>query len=464
MTDIMDTERKSLSGAIRRLFSCESVTYEEMMALLMPLLLENIITVGITLINASMVSSSGMETLSAVTLIDTYVSMIIHMFQGVSTGAAIIVAQYHGAKRSEQMRESAVSSISIVTIFGLLLSLFSILFRGGIIRLFFGAADPNVLSIASYYMLGNCLSLPFQAFAAAQLGSMRGVGEGRNALIVVISNSVSYLIGNLIFLVILKMSVTGLILSLGISRAFMAVACIVVKRICPSHLVFHLKELLHPEFSYLKRIVKYGFPISFENLLFDGGRMIIQMIITPLGTDMIAGYNIAYNLMTFSQIPNNSITSALFVGAGMCMGAGRPDDLKEWYKRIFKANTAIYILVDMIILALNGPIISFFHVPVQMPVRILHCVMIIFAVEVTVHTAGFMTTTVLRAAGDVMMCTILSAVSMWVFRVIGAYVFGRVLGFGIEGVCIGMAMDWTFRAIVFTHRYRQNRWMGLHVI
>ncbi len=460
----MESEHKELRGVVRRLFSCESVTYEEMMALLIPLFAENIFTVGITLVNASMISSSGMETLSAVTLIDTYVSMIIHVFQGVSTGAAIIVAQYHGARRPEQMREAAVSSISIVTVFGAMLALFSILFRSGIVRLFFGAADPGVISIATYYLMGNCLSLPFQAFASAQLGAMRGVGEGRNALIVVISNSVAYLIGNMVFLVVLKMSVTGLILSLGISRMLMAAACVAVKRVCPSHLQFRLKELLRPELSYLKRIILYGFPISFENLLFDGGRMIIQMIITPLGTNMIAGYNIAYNLMTFSQIPNNSLSSAFFVGAGMCMGAGRPDDLKDWYKRIFRVNTVTYAAVDALILLFNGPIISLFHVPQEMPVRILHCILIIFAVEVTVHTAGFMTTTLLRAAGDVVYNTVFSAVSMWLFRVVGAYLFARVLGFGIEGVCIGMAMDWTFRAIVFTLRYRQGRWMGMHVI
>ena len=460
----MNTKSEGLRGFVRRLFSCESVSYEEMMALFLPLLAENIFTIGITLLNSSMVSSSGMETLSAVTLIDTYISMVIHVFQGVSTGAAIIVAQYHGAKKAERMREAAVSSISIVTIFGTLLSLLSILFRNGIVSLFFGAADPGVLSIATYYMMGNCLSLPFQAFAAAELGAMRGVGEGRNALMVVISNSVAYLIGNMVFLVILKMSVTGLILSLGISRFLMAVSCVVVKRIWPSHLRFALGELLKPDFSYLKRIVHFGFPISFENLLFDGGRMIIQMIITPLGTNMIAGYNIAYNLMTFSQILNNTMTSAIFVAAGMCMGAGRPDDLKNWYKRIFRANTITYAVVGAVMLLLFGPIISLFHVTKDMIPHIYRCVAMILGMEVAVHTAGFMTVTLLRAAGDVVNCTVVSAVSMWVFRVGGAYLFGRILGFGIEGVVIGMAMDWTFRAILFTHRYHQNKWMGLHVI
>ncbi len=460
----MEAEYRGLRGYVRRLFSCESVSYEEMMALFLPFLAENIFTIGITLINSSMVSSSGMETLSAVTLIDTYVSMVIHVFQGVSTGAAIIVAQYHGARKAERMREAAVSSISIVTIFGTLLALISILFRHGIVALFFGKADPGVISIATYYMMGNSLSLPFMAFATAQLGAMRGVGEGRNALLVVISNSVAYLIGNMVFLVVLKMSVTGLIYSLGISRILMAVACIVIKRICPSHLRFNLHELLKPEFSYLKRIVLYGFPISFENLLFDGGRMIIQMIITPLGTNMIAGYNIAYNLMTFSQIPNNTMSSTVFVAAGMCMGAGRPDDLKAWFRRVFKANTVTYAVIGSLILACYRPIISLFHVVPEMLPHIFWCLAIILAMEVLVHTSGFMTVTVLRAAGDVVNCTVVSAISMWVFRVIGAYFFARVLGFGIEGVCIGMAMDWTFRAVLFLRRYRQGKWMKMHVI
>ena len=192
--------------------------------------------------------------------------------------------------------------------------------------------------------------------------------------------------------------------------------------------------------------------------------MIIQKIITPLGTNMIAGYNIAYNLMTFAQIVNNALTSAFFIAAGMCIGAGRPDDLRNWYRRIFKANTLQYFVVSAFILLLNRPIIGAFHVVPGMEIHILRCLIIIFAMLVLSHTAGFMTATILRASGDVKYTTFISVLSMWMFRVGGAYLFGRILGFGIEGLCIGMALDWAFRAVMFTREYRKGKWERIHVI
>ena len=460
----MSAQAGGIRGWTRRLLSCETVSYEEMMALLLPLLAENIFTVGMTLLNSAMVSSSGMATLSAVTLIDTYMSMVIHVFQGVATGASIIVAQYHGARKNDLMRESAVSSISIVTLFGTILSVLSILLRHVIIGAFFGAAEAQVLSIAAYYMLGNCLSMPLHAFVAAQLGCLRGVGEGKTALFITIINSIVYVTGNLVFLVVLKMSVTGLIISIGLTRLITFLACFAIKHWSKSVLRFSFHELFRPEFRYLKRIVLFGFPISFENLLFDGGRMILQTIVTPLGTDMIAGYNIAYNLMTFLQIPNNSMSSAIFVGAGMCMGAGRPDDLKRWYKKIFVLNTATYAVVCVLMTIFHVPVISLFNVDAYMIPRIFRCLAIIMVVLVVSHTAGFMDATIMRAAGDVTFATVISAVSMWVFRVLFGYIFSRVMGLGIEGVCLGMALDWTFRAIVFRIRYRKGRWERMHVI
>ena len=460
----MLTSSKGVKSGFRRLLSCESVSYEEMSALLIPLIAENLFTTGMVVLNSAMVSSYGMATLSAVTLIDTYISMVLHAFQGVSAGVSIIIAQLHGARKNDRMLEAAASSIAIVTLIGTLLSLLSIVFSRGIISLFFGSAEGEVLKIARFYMIGNCLTMPLQAFSTVQLSAMRGVGEGKNALIVTISNSVAYAACNFLFLTVLHMSVTGLLISTGITRAVTVLFCFLVKRNGHSVLNFGIRHILHPDFSFLHRIIFFGFPIAFENLLFDGGRMIIQRIITPLGTNMIAGYNISYNLMTFAQILNNSVNSAFFVAAGMCIGAGRPDDLRAWYRRIFKANTIAYFVITASMLALNRPIIGAFHVAPGMEIHILRCLIIIFIMCVVSHTAGFMTPAILRASGDVKYTTFISILSMWMFRVAGAYVFGRILGLGIEGVCIGMAIDWAFRAVMFTKEYRKGIWEKIHLI
>ena len=198
-------------ASIRSFYSCRTVSFQAVMALFLPLLLENACTYGFALLNSSMVSSSGMAALSAVSLVDTYITIIVTFFQGIASGAAILVAQYHGAGKRDDMRAVAVTSITFVTLFGTLLAGLSILLRGSVIRLFFGAAERDVVELAGRYLLGNCLTLPVYAFWTAQLGVLRGAGESRVAMAIVVSNSLLYLGFNCLFLVVLDLSVDGLI-------------------------------------------------------------------------------------------------------------------------------------------------------------------------------------------------------------------------------------------------------------
>ena len=189
------------------------------MGIFLPLLIENSFTYGRTMINASLISSAGMASLSAVQMVDTYIAMITTVFQGIASGAAILVAQYHGAQKEKQTKEAAASSISIVTLFGILLALLSVLLRNVIIHGFFGAAEPDVLAVAGVYFFWEALFLPLVAYYSAELGVLRGVGEGRTAMGITLFNAVSYLVFAFFTMSILKMGIRGLIISLALSKA-----------------------------------------------------------------------------------------------------------------------------------------------------------------------------------------------------------------------------------------------------
>lgn len=434
------------------------------MALFLPLLLENACVYGFALLNSSMISSSGMAALSAVSLVDTYITIVVTIFQGVASGAAILVAQYHGAGKLDDMRAVAVTSVSFVTLFGTALAGLSVLLRGTVIRLFFGAAEQDVVDLAGRYLLGDCLTLPLYAYWTAQLGVLRGAGESRIAMAIVVTNSVLYLGFNYLFLVILDLSVDGLILSLACTRTLTVLVCSIAKRGSRSVLRHSLRDLLHPDLPRLRRVFTYGFPISFENLLFNAGRLILLMIVTPMGTNAVASYNIVYNIMMFSQIPFLAFSGTMFVVAGMCMGAGQPDDLQQFYRKIFWTSASVYAVVGGLVMLFRGPIVAAFHPEAEMLPTIIPCLGVILLSEVLVHSQSFMTVNVLRACGDVLVPTVLTAVSMWVFRVGGGWLLGSALDLGVFGVYLGMCADWTFRAVVFTVRYGRGRWKTLHVI
>ena len=73
---------------------------------------------------------------------------------------------------------------------------------------------------------------------------------------------------------------------------------------------------------------------------------------------------------------------------------------------------------------------------------------------------SFLLPYVLRAANDVAPAMIIAMVSVWVFRVVVAYILVKVFGLGLLGVWIAMTTDWAFRSICFTIRYRQEKWLA----
>ena len=80
---------------------------------------------------------------------------------------------------------------------------------------------------------------------------------------------------------------------------------------------------------------------------------------------------------------------------------------------------------------------------------------------ILLHTCGmivwplaFPLPNTLRAGLDTRFTMMVSVFSMWVFRIGFAYLFVKVWNVGVMGVWLGMFIDWIFRAVIFSARFR----------
>lgn len=67
----------------------------------------------------------------------------------------------------------------------------------------------------------------------------------------------------------------------------------------------------------------------------------------------------------------------------------------------------------------------------------------------------------LRAAGDVRFPMVVSVITMWSCRVALCIFLVRVFHFGLVAVWLGMFVDWTVRAVIFTARFVSGKWLPL---
>jgi len=70
----------------------------------------------------------------------------------------------------------------------------------------------------------------------------------------------------------------------------------------------------------------------------------------------------------------------------------------------------------------------------------------------------------MQAAGDTQYPVYVGILSMWGIATLLSYVFGIVLGWGLPGIWIAMALDECVRAIIFLVRFKRGGWRGKAVI
>lgn len=249
-------------------FTRPSITWRESVAIVLPLIAENLFTVLFGLLNTGMISSSGVTSLSAVSLVDTLNNFLFVFYIGIATGAGVIVANYRGRGDQNNLHEACLQAVTSVTLFTLLTSLVVILFNRPLLRVLFGAAEAEVMEKAQLYLLGGAMTLPLLGVATALSGVLRGIGEGKIALVYTGISTAVYVVLNVLFLSILKLGIPGLILSVSINRVTNLPLLLFLMKKGHSTFTFRFRELFHINFKMLGSILKIGMPCAMESLFF----------------------------------------------------------------------------------------------------------------------------------------------------------------------------------------------------
>lgn len=442
-----------------RYLSCSSISWEQARAIVIPLIAENLFTVLFGLLNTGMISSSGVSSLSAVSLVDTLNNFMFVFFQGIATGGSVIIATYRGQHNPERLHRASNQSVSAVTLFSLATTLFMVILHRPLLQLLFGAVDEDIMEKAKLYMLGGAVTLPLVGFSSAVCGVFRGIGEGRTSLFITMCTSAAYVLLNVLFLRILNMGIPGLILSISLQRIIQLILVFVFRKVTHSQYRLKFKELLHIDFRIFKSIAEVGLPCAAESLFFNGGRLVMQVIVVPMGTNAIVIYNIAYSIMLLNQSIASALNNAMFTIVGMCLGNRSVADARLMTKRYIILNAFLFIVMFGLIMAFFPLIVTFYNAPVETIDTIRTCTIITGLAHPVLHSIGFTMPSTFRAAGDGLYCTVSILIIMWVVRVFGGLVLGTWCGWGVMGVWVAMVLDWVVRTVIFPIRFKGDKWL-----
>ena len=162
------------------LFRREKGFYRRLLALAMPILLQNLITNSLGLVDTFMVGTMGQLPLAGVTLANIPVFVVQLMMFGIQSGSSVLISQYRGKGDQDSIQRVMGIGMYAAGAIGLVFALIMGFFPHQFMSLF--GDDPQVVATASQYARIVGWSYFFDSFVQVYNGVHRAMGDPKRGL------------------------------------------------------------------------------------------------------------------------------------------------------------------------------------------------------------------------------------------------------------------------------------------
>lgn len=271
-------------------------------------------------------------------------------------------------------------------------------------------------------------------------------------------------VGNYIGVFILHAGVAGVAVPTLISRIVAAIIMFALS-LNSSNLVYvKIKNVFAWDQEMISRILKIAVPNGIENGLFTLGRVLVTSIVALFGTSQIAANSVAGSIDQIAVVVVNAINLGIVVVVGQCIGANDYEQAKYYIKKLMKISYIVTGIIGSAVILLLPWILNLYSLSSE--ARNLTFILVIMhnIMATALHPTAFVLPNGLRAAGDVKFSMVVGIVSMILFRLGAAVLFGIIFNLGIIGVWIAMGSDWLCRSVCFVIRFIKGKWRQFKVI
>ncbi len=436
----------------------------ELFALILPILVEQLLTMLVGIADTLMVSYAGEAAVSGVSLVNQLNNVFIFVFGAVASGGAVVASQYIG--RND--RENGVAASSQLLMITVLISAFlmgiSILFRSQILSLLFGRVEPDVMEASLTYLVISALSFPALAVYNSAAALFRSMGKTKAIMNISIVMNAINVIGNAIGIFVLQAGVVGVAVPSLVSRTFAAVIMLILCFEKKNTLYVQMGKVLAWNGKMLKRILNIAVPNGVENGLFQLSKVAISSIVALFGTVQIAANGVAQSFWSMASLFCIAFGYAFVTVIGQCMGAGDIEAADYYNKKLLRITYIGSAAWNLLIMILTPFVLTLYSLSDDTKKLVILLVVIHSVFNVILCPVAFSLSNGLRAAGDIRFTMYASVFATVVCRVIFSIAFGVWMNLGVIGICLAMVGDWMVKAALIQVRYRSRKWTRFQVI
>lgn len=438
---------------------------KDVINLAVPIMIEQTFVMLLGMCNTMMAGHIGEEAVSAIGMVDSVNNMFIAFFAALSVGATVVVAQQIGQDNYKKANETAKQAIVSGLLVSGLITLILWILRMQFINVLYGGAEELVKTDAKLYFEFTLITYPFIAIEQIANGILRGCGDTKTPMkISIFMNVINIILG---YILIFGIDSIG-IPSFGIEGAALAIACarfagtiVIMYILLKGDKIIRIENVNKFKFdmNIQFNIFNIGIPAGMEQVIFNAGKLIVQMFIVTMGTASIAANAIAMSISQIINVAGTALCLAATTLVGQYVGRDDIKGAKETLIYLVKTGTTILVLAGLIFMPI-APAVSGLYTDSSEVIKISTLLLRSNNIALIAWGMSFIMSAGLKGAGDTRYTMVTAFIGMWLFRIVFGYILGIKLNLGVFGVWVAMYMDWIVRGTMYCVRIRGDKWIA----
>jgi len=426
-----------------------------------PMVLEMIMESVFALVDIFFVSRLGAEAVATVGITESLMTIIYAIGIGLSVGTTALVSRRIGEKRPEAASVAAVQAIFTGIVVSLVFSSAGIFFAKDLLRLM-GASEPTIEMGYMYpaIMLGGNMVIMLLFIINAVF---RSSGDAAISMRVLwFANILNIILDPLLIFGIgpfPELGIKGAAVATNIGRGMAVLYQLYLLgkgkyrvKVRAAQIVIKLRDVV--------QLVKLSLGAIGQYIIATSSWIFLVWVVTSLGEEVVAGYTIAIRIILFALLPAWGLANAAATLVGQNLGAKQPDRAERSAWVVGIANMVFLGLVSIIFVAIPDAFIGFFvnagNEPVVMSSGIT-CLRVV-SFGFLVYALGQVMVNSINGAGDTATPVWINFVAFWLMEIPLAFLFTKVLGLHINGVCYAILIAESALTLIAIAVFRRGKW------
>jgi putative MATE family efflux protein len=402
-----------------------------------------------------MVGHLGAKASASIGLVETTGWLMGGLGAAANMGFSVQVAHAIGANDFERARRVLRQSLVCCLLWSLSITTVALLISGRL-PYWLGGSAEIAHDASLYFALIGVFGIFYQIEGLG--GSMlKCSGNMKIPSMLNICMCLMDVIFNYLFIYILGMGVMGAALGTGLAE--LVTACLMMYFLLVRSDMLSLvgrPGSFKPKADVVQNAIKIGAPMGLQHLLMGGAQIVSTLIVAPLGTVAIAAHSLGITVESLCYMPGFGIAEAATTLVGQSFGAGKRKLTQSFAHMSTGLGVAVMTLMGVLMWIFASELMSLMT-PVDEIIAIGAECLRIEAFAEPMFAASIVINGIFIGVGDTLRPAIMSLASMWGVRLTLAALLATT--YGLPGVWTAMAIELTFRGIIFLVRLVQGGWM-----